>query len=930
MTQNFTHLGIQKNCLNLVLSVYSYIVQQLLLARRVAATAAFVISILSSATVMAKHLPESISSVSLSRKYEDFSLSVKKGDNLALINGAIGTAVPSSDATLSNLVLSSGTLSPNFTSGTLNYSTTLPYNNLSITVTPTQTDLNAVTQVKINSEAYSTVSNGMKSPSLDLNFGVNTIQILVTAEDGTTTQAYSIIVTKRSTPAISSATYNVANGVLVVTGTNFETTPNANDIDVSKLTIEAYPIGPLREEWDSVGGSTLDEFVSDTNYPDNPTSWSRLRSFETPEDVGDDYVSRISGYISPPENGNYTFYLSSDDDSRLYLSTSSDSSLKVLIASVSGFTAPREWTKFSTQKSATISLVAGQSYYLEVLHKEIDGGAHADVGWTTPSNSTIEIIGGLKEGTVTGRGQIGDHEGMALAFDGTTAKKWFDKSPTSWIQYQFPEPLKYAVNKYTVTSASDGSIWDPKDWILYGTNSDNPVFPTDYVEVDRQTNVSFSNRLEKQEFYPVKNGTPFAAYRMEITANNGGEFIHLSEIELFGAGEENGNVTAVVYQNEGLTPAPGAILAKRTLTSGDVEITNSTSFTVTLNDEDRAAIKLILNKIGLTSTDGAIYNVAAADNWLRNVSGASDLKNNGLMVSNVAIPKVQSATYDAATGLLQVTGTDFLSLSAYNNDIVPRKLTFTGRASQNYTLKKTSKTEITNGTSFSLTLSAIDKAAVNLLLNKNGTSATGGTVYNLAFAEDWAAAVDPALNVADLTGNGITVTNAGNIPVAGFGEALILEASRNEGVLVADDPTLNLGTGSFTIESWVKRGSGNGFFTLVGKQAATGSGMFLRFDDNTLSFTAGNSSSTTNVKSTSSISDDKWHHVAAVMDTAGNKMLLYIDGKLNASQSFVTNYSINSAANLGIGYKPNYGEYFDGSMDEVRIWSTARSAAEIK
>src|SRR3569623_847518 len=50
------------------------------------------------------------------------------------------------------------------------------------------------------------------------------------------------------------------------------------------------------------------------------------------------------------------------------------------------------------------------------------------------------------------------------------------------------------------------------------------------------------------------------------------------------------------------------------------------------------------------------------------------------------------------------------------------------------------------------------KAALNQILNKNGTSSTGGTTYNLAAAEDWNAGADAAVVIADTTGKGITVS----------------------------------------------------------------------------------------------------------------------------------------------------------------------------
>ena len=105
-----------------------------------------------------------------------------------------------------------------------------------------------------------------------------------------------------------------------------------------------------------------------------------------------------------------------------------------------------------------------------------------------------------------------------------------------------------------------------------------------------------------------------------------------------------------------------------------------------------------------------------------------------------------------------VTGTGFLKLAGAANDIATNRLTFTGEGGTTYTLT-TASVEITSGTSFSVALNGTDRAAVNQILNKNGTSSTSGTTYNLAAAEDWAAGADAAVVVADLTGNGITVSN---------------------------------------------------------------------------------------------------------------------------------------------------------------------------
>ncbi|RQO78800.1 SwmB domain-containing protein, partial [Acidovorax sp. FJL06] len=195
-------------------------------------------------------------------------------------------------------------------------------------------------------------------------------------------------------------------------------------------------------------------------------------------------------------------------------------------------------------------------------------------------------------------------------------------------------------------------------------------------------------------------------------------------------------------------------------TTGDVEVTSATSFSVTLSGADIAAVETLLNKNGTSSTSGSTYNLAAADDWDSVVTGG-DIADatNVLTVSNVAVPAITSATYNANTGALVVTGTGFSSLTGAVNDIAANKFSLQGEGGASYTLTTTANVEITSATSFTLSLSGADRLGANLLMNKNGTSSTSANTYNLIAAEDWNVGADAAVVIADLTGNGITVSN---------------------------------------------------------------------------------------------------------------------------------------------------------------------------
>jgi hypothetical protein len=148
--------------------------------------------------------------------------------------------------------------------------------------------------------------------------------------------------------------------------------------------------GITREYWANISGSTL----SAIPLSSTPTSVTQLSSFEAPINTGDNYGARIRGYVCVPVSGNYSFYVSADDYAELWLSTDANPVSKRKIASVSGWTQSREWTKYTSQRSGSIYLSQGVKYYIEALHKENAGGDNLAVGWIAPSSAAITVISG--------------------------------------------------------------------------------------------------------------------------------------------------------------------------------------------------------------------------------------------------------------------------------------------------------------------------------------------------------------------------------------------------------------------------------------------------------------------------------------------------------------------------------------------------------
>ena len=136
----------------------------------------------------------------------------------------------SSDATLSNLTVNQGTLTPAFASATTAYSDSVDNTVSSVMVTPTVNQANAT--VTVNGVS---VTSGMASGAISLDVGDNTIAVVVTAQDGTTTDTYTVTVTRAAamtttTPTLSTT---MTTTTAVMTTTPVVTTPTITSVTQS-------------------------------------------------------------------------------------------------------------------------------------------------------------------------------------------------------------------------------------------------------------------------------------------------------------------------------------------------------------------------------------------------------------------------------------------------------------------------------------------------------------------------------------------------------------------------------------------------------------------------------------------------------------------------------------------------------------------------
>ncbi|GGF21609.1 hypothetical protein GCM10011383_36530 [Hymenobacter cavernae] len=146
----------------------------------------------------------------------------------------------------------------------------------------------------------------------------------------------------------------------------------------------------LREYWANVTG----DLITDIPLASTPTQLTELNSFATPVNMADHYAERLRGYVCPPADGDYVFYIAGDNQAELWLSTDDDPTHKQKLAFVPEYTAPGDYGRYASQQSAPVQLLTGQRYYIEALHKEGEGDDHLSVGWRLPDNSLQRPIAG--------------------------------------------------------------------------------------------------------------------------------------------------------------------------------------------------------------------------------------------------------------------------------------------------------------------------------------------------------------------------------------------------------------------------------------------------------------------------------------------------------------------------------------------------------
>ena len=235
---------------------------------------------------------------------------------------------------------------------------------------------------------------------------------------------------------------------------------------------------------------------------------------------------------------------------------------------------------------------------------------------------------------------------------------------------------------------------------------------------------------------------------------------------------------------------------------------------------------------------------------------------------------------------------------------------------------------LVNGTAYTYYIRCVDAAG-----NANATDFTiTFTVATAAPAAGLVAAYGfeetTGLQVNDASGGGRTGTIAGATRTSAgrFGRALSFDGV-NDMVTVPDSNALDL-TGTMTLEAWVNPRTLSGWRSLILKERQ-GLLAYAMYANTDTGIPSGEVSTPSNrdVRGPSPLPLNTWTHVAVTYNAS--ILRLYVNGSQVSSRA-VSGPVVTSSNPLRLGGNTIWAEYFDGVLDEVRLYNRVLSAAEIQ
>ena len=164
-----------------------------------------------------------------------------------------------------------------------------------------------------------------------------------------------------------------------------------------------------------------------------------------------------------------------------------------------------------------------------------------------------------------------------------------------------------------------------------------------------------------------------------------------------------------------------------------------------------------------------------------------------------------------------------------------------------------------------------------------------------------------------------------DITTLAFPENALSFDGTDDYVDIVHNASHNLST--FTLEAWVKTEQAAGAHIRIIMKPVAGNQNYSLAINNGYAHVRFDGSGGVQAEGTTLINDGQWHHIAGVFDNANDLISIYVDGVLEQQNATAQN-PVTGSSPLYLGWS-GVGQHYEGEMDQVRIWNTVRTQAEL-
>jgi hypothetical protein len=185
-----------------------------------------------------------------------------------------------------------------------------------------------------------------------------------------------------------------------------------------------------------------------------------------------------------------------------------------------------------------------------------------------------------------------------------------------------------------------------------------------------------------------------------------------------------------------------------------------------------------------------------------------------------------------------------------------------------------------------------------------------------------------ATDAASVTATFVITVTVANPPSSDTDTAMVFNGTSQYATASGDVAGFDI-SNAITIEAWVYPTGSSCTGNIVGKATS----YFIYCTSGTLSYAMGGQSGWSGVDTGITIPVNQWTHVALTRSASTAEANIYIDGNQiysGTADGAGTSALTNSSNLFNIGARNGSATFFEGQIDEVKLWNVARTASQVK